>query len=644
MRTTNFKLVMLLALLATEISWTGPSADYPRSAGVSVYNYPVGSGPASWQWGKQLFWEFADTSGLSVNRREADKLSLSGVAPVMSAVGWANSVKWGDTTLDTSIAFQWKDKAWVNYTNWSYSHYSLTAVGPDGNYLATFDNPNNSFWIPFTIPLDSTDCPKGMKRCTYGDFAADRIGRLCVKANLAGIYAADFVDGLPGGILTQYSFHPSILKAFEDSTGIKLPEGSVSVKSNAIYNLHMNKWVDFWGDAWGKFYADVAKIIRDAGRVQPLISAQTAWDIPFRRMMAVDFRRYLRYMPSENWFFAIEMQGDNLRPMKSLGTQVGLFGTYASWEPSMPIGAKINVADQFLTEAMRLAKMPSTSEFRTQIQRSQYLLVGFTHLASRAGTVRRAAQAFEYGYYDKQSQVESRVTDFILAHFPRRPHGPGFYYSSTQVKSFEHERKGMYLVEQADSLWGVAPFGYFVTDAALDSLIPASKPTSWIVPSASRLSATERTKLQSIAPILSADSAAKTSPIRASGKGKAWGFWDHENALVVLVSNPDSTPISTTVSIAGLPAGTWSIAYLGLKDSLRTERVSSNLTMPMTIAAYDTRAYVLSRQLPTSISPKRPEAQRIPTKSLSSGIRGVDVFDPSLNSLRNIQGRLILPR
>ena len=31
-----------------------------------------------------------------------------------------------------------------------------------------------------------------------GDFASDRIGRLCARTNLAGVYAADFVDGLPG--------------------------------------------------------------------------------------------------------------------------------------------------------------------------------------------------------------------------------------------------------------------------------------------------------------------------------------------------------------------------------------------------------------------------------------------------------------
>jgi hypothetical protein len=631
-----------IVILASASLFAGADPDRPRRAKSTIYNQPAGSGPATWQWGKQLFWDYADTSGLYVARREADKLGLSGVAPVMNAIGWLGAVRWGDTTLDTSIAFQWRDPAWKAYTRWTYAHDSLTPVNPDGTYRAAFDNPKNSYWIPFTIPLDSVDCPKGMSRCTYGDFAADRIGRLAVQANLAGLYAADFVDGLPGGILTQYSFHPRILKAFEDSTGIDLPDGPVSEQSAAIYKYHMSEWIDFWGDGWGRFYADVAKHVRKAGRLTPLVCAQTAWDLPRRRMMAVDFRRYIRYMPSENWFFAVEMQGDNLRPMKPHGTQVGLFGTYTAWEPEMPIGAKINVNDQFLNDAMRLAGMPANLETQAQMQRSQYLLTGFTHLATRSGKVRRAAQAFEYGYYDNQSQVDPRVTDFLLAHFPRRPYGPGFFYSKAQLKTYEQTQKSMYLVEQADSLWNVAPFGYFVTDASLDSLRPESRPTAWIVPSLDRLPAAERAKLEALAPILKADSAAKTSPVRASRRGRAWGFWDHESSLVVLVSNPDSLPLTTTLTVAGLKAGAWEISYLGLSDSLRTSVITGTLTQQLTLPAYDTYGYLLRPKASTSLSGKARKQVPTAPRRLATEIDGVE-FLGQPGGIRNALGRYRIP-
>jgi len=627
-------------ILGFGVSHGAADPDRPRRAKSSVYNHPYG-GPASWQWGKQLFWEQADTSGMQEGRRSADQLSMSGVSPLLSAVGWVGAVRWGDTTLDTTIAFQWRDPAWKAYTRWTYAHDSLTPIGPEGTYLAAFDNPLNSYWIPFTIPLDSADCPLGMTRCTYGDFAADRIGRLCARANLAGIYAADFVDGLPGAILTQLAFNPEIMKAFEDSTGIKLPAGSVSEKATAITNLYLPEWADFWSNAWGKFYGDIAAHVRKSGKVEPLNSAQTGWDVVFRRLMAVDFRRYLRYMPSRNWFFSIELQGDNMRAMKSLSTQINLFGTYTSWEPEMPIGVKINVVDPFLGESMRLAKMRVADS--VAFQRSQYLLSGFTHIATRSGAVRRATQAFEYGYYDHQYQVEAKVTDFLLAHFPRRPHGPALFFSEQQIKSYERKRSTMPLIEQAEAIWNAAPYGYFVTDAALDSLRQGSAPSAWLVPSADRLTAEERARLLKHAPILSPDSAAKTSPIRASGNGKAWGFWDHESSLVVLVTNPDSVPLATRLTVSGLKPGRWNVSYLGIADSARLVEVAGEFAVSLAIAPYDTRAYLLSTSAPASVDRRPTGAQAAPAKGISRRINGIEVVDQDRNRIRDVQGRVRIP-
>lgn len=219
----------------------------------------------------------------------------------------------------------------------------------------------------------------------------------------------------------------------------------------------------------------------------------------------------------------------------------------------MPLGAKLNLEDVYLTSSLQLAGIPLADA--ASIYNRNWFLVGFAHVAGRDGKVRRAAQAFQYGYSDLPKDARPGVTEAIHAHMPRRAYGPAFFYSEAVVHSFEDQSRIWDIVADADTAWMHAPHGYFVTEVALDSLQPRAVPTCWIVTQPGRLAPGERARLERYAPVVSADSAVKISPIRAAGKGKAWGFVDQDSSLVVVVTNTDTAATDIRVDIAGLPQG-----------------------------------------------------------------------------------------
>ncbi|HXP89970.1 MAG TPA: hypothetical protein VN931_03460 [Fibrobacteria bacterium] len=584
------QLSISLAALAAPLLALAPNPDQPPNESL-IYDIPWGMGNA--QWGKQLFWYKADSSQFADDRASADKLVSQGVAPVMSAVCWAGSNRWGDTSSSNPGAMH-TDPAWVAYTYWEYAHDSLTPVNNSGQYVAPLGSNTDYGWISPAEPMPASDCPAGMQTCVWGDWAAERVARLCQATHMVGLAAADYVDGMPGYTANQIDFNQRVIQAFEDTTGITVPGATVSAQATYI-NAHLaSRWADFWDDSWAHFYTQMAQRVKLYTGKDALIQAQCAWNVPQRRWMGVDFRRYFKMLPDpKNWYFGIEMQCDNDRAIMSPGSLVGIFGTYCAWEPSMPLGAKLNIDNGYLVDGLDLAGIPlrdTISEYHTQ-----WFLVGYAHIAGRDGNVRRAAQAFQYGYNDQIDSAQPGVTPAIWAHIPRRVYGPGFYYSDTMLRAMEDKGAYMNLPAIADTAWMHAPYGYFATDAALDSLKPAAVPTCWIVPPSALLTGVEQSKLLKYAPILGADSAAKVSPIRASGKGKAWGFVDQDSSLVVLVTNTDTTKATYTVSVTGLPGGTFPLMD-GLADTVLfqiPDAGSNARVFQVALASRETRPFVV---------------------------------------------------
>lgn len=618
--------IVALAFIATSAK-AKPDPDHPLSETATVQCQTTSS--SNWQWGKQLFWDKADTSNFAQDRRYADGSLRAGLAPVISAVSWAGSNRWGDTTIDTTVAFQHRDPAWVAYTYWGYAHDSLTPKKTDGSYIAVPGGSNDYGWISAAMPLYRQDCPDGRTTCTWADWAAERIARLCAATHQVGIAAADYVDGFPGFIANQIDFHPRVVQAFADSLKITIPGATDAAKASYITSNLMPQWVDFWDDAWARFYSETGRKIKLYSGRDPLITAQCAWNVTYRRWMGVDFRRYYKAMPNtSSWYFGIEIQGDYMRPLNSMGTTISTFGTYAAWEPSIPLGAKMNINDDNFRQCLQLSKIPPTDT--ASIYHSQWFLVGFSHVAGRDGKLRRGVQAFQFGYQDYAAGGNQAVTAAIHKHIPRRAFGPAFYFSDSIIRSFEAKSAIWAIADDGDTAWNHAPHGYFVSDAAIDSLKPRAVPTCWIVTQPKSLPAAERTKLEKFAPVVSADSAYKLSPIQSSGKGRAWGFVDQDSALVVVLTNMDTVSQNLSVKVRGLPTGQFSL-YDGLTDSLVAQVPDGGAggrTFTVNVAGRDTRPFYFKsafNRVTTEVAPglSRSQERRTPRFLEAGGARKI---------------------
>jgi fibronectin type 3 domain-containing protein len=607
MRYIKLALTALL-VLASGIVQAAPSSDTPGSEALTVDAISWGFG--NMQWGKQLFWDHGDTSLLVNSRASADKSLSQGVSPLISAVNWPGANRWGDTT-DTVTGFQHADKAWVAYTYWEYAHDSLTPVLNTGSYISVLGSPNgikwtaapgtsnDVGWIAPAEPLGVADCPDGRTTCTWGDWAAEKVARLCAADHDVGVATADYVEGFPNTFANQIDFNPRVIAAFGDSIGITIPGATVAAQATYITTNLMSKWLDYHDKSYAHFYSEIARKVQlYSGRI-PLNQAQIAWDVATGRWLGKDLRLFYAARPNPaNWFFMAEMQGDNDRPMQSVGFETGIFGTLAAWEPSFPLGAKMNIVDSYDTLSLNSAGIPLTDT--GSIYDRNWLNISFIHVANRNGTLRRGVQAFQYGYNDLQQLGHAAVTTAIDKYIPRRAYGPAFFYSDTMIKKHESQGSIFGLEAESDTAWMHAPHGYYVTEVALDSLKPTAIPTCWIVTEPNLLVASERAKLTKYAPVVGTPDSAYNyySPIKgsgASGNCKAWGFVAQDSSLVVVATNTAKGTQTYSISVAGLPAGPDTL-YDGVTNSLLAviqDSGKATRTITATFAEYDSKLLVL---------------------------------------------------
>ncbi len=205
------------------------------------------------------------------------------------------------------------------------------------------------------------------------------------------------------------------------------------------------------------------------------------------------------------------------------------------------------------------------------------------------------------------------------------------------LRAVENQGGILNLPAAVDTAWMHAPFGYFVTDAALDSLKSNAIPTCWIVPPTALLTSAERGKLLKLRPHPDADSAAKVSPLRASGRAKAWGFVDQDSSLVVVVTNTDSVKTTSTVSVSGLPPGTFSLLD-ALADTVLSQipvAGSGPRSFQVTLASRETRPFVIQNAFGVAgaviAGERRPRAQPLARFFLKRGALEFPRFDDNGN-------------
>ncbi len=548
-------------------------------------------GFAGYWWVDKLFWPDSDYENHWNSQREADGVERSGRYAVIGAVGWL------DTYISGLPADPYGNGGYARerpasraYSDWHKRRDDLMGRDANGGF-----NFYLLGWISPATPLDPADCgPDGANtpHGTYGDFIAERMATISAQDHYSGYYAADLLVNMPNLYISGADFHPRNLDAFEKRLGYPLPGTTAPEKARHIRAHLMPEWADYWCDAYGHYFAEIAKRTEALRGRSALVGGQLYGDITLTRWLGGDMRRYLKILPPERWYFDLEMQGDWIRSVNTAGFYTATVGTATAWEPSMWMGSKMDVFDDTLRGSLNHSGLPLATG--DAVQHTHWFQIVFTHIATREGTVRRGVTALQYGYgMSGQNAMDQRIRQAMWNHIPRKPHGPGFYYSEAMVRSFEREGVCWKVNDEAARAFNQVGCGYFATDAALANLGPATAPTCWIVLRQDRLPAAERARLEDSAPVVTPEQAAALTPVRTSAGANAWGFIDQEGRLCVVVANLARGENPVQVDLAGLVDGAHAPTDALTGDvALTTNASGGRARFTLNLADYDTRVLV----------------------------------------------------
>lgn len=553
--------------------------------GTAVWVLPWGV--ANQWWPNKIFFEDFVIDPVSANEsvQMADGVEAGGTVAMGGGVAWIDTYPEGlpkGPGGEGGLALGYP--AWVKYSEWIKQRDDLIGRDRYGSY-GWYDLG----WIFPGTPLDRSDwAAAGVPHATYSDFIAERYARCCARWHLGGLWGADLIIGLPTGT----DFHPRNIEAFEQRLGYMLPGETPAEKARYITAKLGPEWTDYCCDGFAHLFASIGKKIRAYRGKEPMVGGQIASDPTMARWLGNDTRRCLKLMPADNWFFELETQGDGMRAMRSASSYSALAGTSCAWEPSMQLGAVLNVFNGDLQASLVAGGQPDA--VGEALLHSQWFPVMFAHVATREGGVRRGVTAIAYGYGMIDTWgIDARVTAAVFAHIPRRPFGPGFYFSEAMVRAVEREGAFWMVADAAAAAAAKAGFGYYATDAALDGLNVATKPACWVVVRPELLPATERAKLEQWAPVVTPEQATQLTPLRTSANGNSWGFIDQNGALVVVVANLARGDSAVQLDITGLNAGAWSPTDALTGTTVCTLTASGGKArMVLNVGDHDTRVLV----------------------------------------------------
>ncbi|NJL31588.1 MAG: hypothetical protein HC898_08125 [Phycisphaerales bacterium] len=204
-----------------------------------------------------------------------------------------------------------------------------------------------------------------------------------------------------------------------------------------------------------------------------------------RRMLGTDYRIILEHVPADQIWSRVELQGDKLRKLQPPGASSAVFGPFAAREPDFIVAGQMNADHEAFWDSVNNTYADTPAVDREERGRKylmhQWLEVGWTHIATRQGTVRRGVQFFMRQYWDPRDS-QPPVVDLIHRHHPTRPYGLASYYSIPSERKMESQLKEYQISDRLAALRsrGV-PFGYHVSDASLPKLDQIHAPTGWIV-------------------------------------------------------------------------------------------------------------------------------------------------------------------
>ncbi len=499
------------------------------------------------EWPDVLFYREA---GHGEARGAAEQIAATGHHPFFELVHWTGT--FADARPGGDRA---EEPGWREYGQWYEARRHLFARTVDGEPW----NPDFGHISP-PMPLDEQDWPEGIDNATYGDWLARRIGITAGETGVTGVIAADFLEGIPYDSTRVIDYHRRIVAAFADWAGLELPDADDAERARYIRDHHLPTWNDFWAHAYGRYYAALVREIEAHTGEQAMVGFQTHRTPSRRRYQGTDFRLLLEHVPREQIWSRIELQSDGLRNIRPEGTTSAIFGSFAAREPDFVVGAQMS-ADHYAFWAAVANTWPELDEDEQEERGRRFLdhhwlEVGWTHIATRQGEVRRGAQFFMRHYWDKDD-AQPDSFHLIHEHRPTRPFGLAGYYSVPSERRME-ERQEEYNVanRMAELRSAGAAVGYYVSDAALDALNDAHAPTGWIVFEPELLTEAERDRLTSLAPIVSPDDL-PDRPLAFGPNMTGFGFFDQNDELIVVASHTGDEAGEATIRLADLPDGTY---------------------------------------------------------------------------------------
>jgi hypothetical protein len=529
-----------------------PDADRPPMVHETNGVYDFSWGSSGLEWPQKLFYEhvpMVNNHHLGEMRAIADSHEASGKIAMIGGVYWGweyRSAIGGDPAQNLPDLSQ--TPGWKQYGEWLHARTHYFARTWDGEIWF----PNAGYITPL-MPLDEADWPEGIPNANFGDWLGVKLGNFALHTHNRGLMAADFVVGLYGA---HIDFNHRVLDDFASWAGVNIPGETIRQRADVVVGTLWPEFSDYRSHKMANFYARMAKTIQAGGRV-PVVGGQILPNPALARGWGSDFRIYLEHLPAENWLFQIELQSDWGRPVPEYWESSSAIGLLAGRDPDIPLGAHMNSNDDSFWFAADMAGI--SREWGVKSLKHQWLSVGWTHVATSEGGIRRAPLYYQRGYWDSGT-VPDEWVDLIYAHIPRKPWGPAIYYSVAIERTFDVSGNDWYRIAWAIPTFREdqsLPSGYFASDWSLDHLQPHAYPTCWLVYEAQHLPALERAKLEAIAPVVGTTAdALQYSPLRFEGDGiGGFGFIDQNDSKIILVSNASKQAVSGRMHLKGLPDG-----------------------------------------------------------------------------------------
>lgn len=517
--------------------------------------------------------------------------------------------------------------AYTAYASWETAHSSLFLQNADGT-LFWFNNgstagaslsPTSGHISPMQ-PIASGDWPPGGSSPTYGDYLAYKYAAVAAVTNAFGVALSDYSDSQPC-VSYLCGFNPEIVAQFSAFAGKVIPGSSTSAQSAYIIssaNGLYNQWNDMLANGYGRFYQSLNSQISASAGHTAFIADQCGLAPSQRRLYGTDERIIKKYISPENYVCIWDNQ--TIQTGRSCASIIWALGgavVGAAREPDIRNGINNEALDSAYTAG--IAACNPTLSGATLIEKGNkdlkrlWLESMWAHVATRQGLVRRALAFASLDYSDAGSiSAITGLQTLFQTIVPTKPFGFALYYSvpDERVQETAVPAAGAITAAYMDPSKltnfknGGGILNYYVSDAAINAIPSnaAAVPAAWVVLDGT-LTTAEYQQLSAIAPVLTTlaqTQAFPSAPLSMTTNLSGTGFYDQSGRLILTVTNLTNATISSgTVTIRGLPAGTYTVTEMfsntvsSMTVTQATNAVSVG-TLPINITRWDTFVFSIA--------------------------------------------------